>query len=703
MKVLEFTTGYLFCGSGLGALGTDAATMEVQGHEVRFRNLGGMDFDAEACQDFERLTGAPALCVDIARLRPWALRSFFGTQAPHLFKWSPPCKGASGLLSTAMSLTKKYQDMNRLALKALRKVLAAWRKLEERPWVIIIENVPSFRTRCAKVLKEMQRLLGRAGYLVDMRTHDLGEEGGLAQQRKRFTLVARHPRLCPVAVELPPPRRLRGVGEVLGPLPWPDDPKAGRMHRLPRVSWLNAVRLSLIPPGGDWRDLPKRGEVVSWLEQRGLWPTGVDTAKFRRLVEEELANPAAAEQKRREVHRRHPVQAWAEPAPTVSGPGGAGLAAVEDRRLLETVAMRSEQRPGAAGVMEWGKPAGTIIDTPYVSGGSSAVSVADPRLFEALAMGADNPGRHTAKYAVGTWEEAARTVTGAQTVGSGGPAIADARLFDGLALGHAPRPGAAGVTGWTEAAPTVRGVAKHQNGGATVADARPLEALGLGRTGEASGSFKGRPGLFGVGDWQAPSPTVVGHASVSGGNAQASVADPRALEQLGLGCSVRNGFYGVLDWQHPARTITGSLQLDCGPGAVADPRPPPRLVIDVRLALQLLAEGWEVPTKALMPAIISPLSGCWHRPLTTLELAVLQGLPPVLEEEGTEGLKAVPLVLAGSSDKRWRERIGNGIPVGGAESWGRSIGKAMALSALGAVWSRSGGLRWVQPEQMAVH
>jgi site-specific DNA-cytosine methylase len=189
---------------------------------------------------------------------------------------------------------------------------------------------------------------------------------------------------------------------------------------------------------------------------------------------------------------------------------------------------------------------------------------------------------------------------------------------------------------------------------------------------------------------------------VSGGNAQASVADPRVLEQLGLGCSVRNGFYGVLDWQHPARTVTGSLQLDNGPGAVADPRPTARLVIDLRLALQLLAEGWEVPAKALQPAIISPLSGCLHRHLTTLELAVLQGRPAMLEEETAEGRTATPLVLAVSSDKRWRERIGNGIPVMGAEAWGRSIGKAMALSVLGVEWSRSGGQRWVQPES-AVH
>ncbi|SEU36913.1 DNA cytosine methyltransferase [Stigmatella erecta] len=651
-----FTIGYLFSGSGLGALGSDAAEAKVGEHVAEFRNVGGIDFDAEACEDFRKLTGAPALCADIGRMRPRELRGFFGATAPRVFKWSPPCKGASGLLPTAMAATAKYQDMNRLALKALRKVLAAWRALEERPAIIIIENVPAFRRRCAAVLQEMNRLLKRAGYLVDERTHDLGREGGLAQERKRFTLVARHPVLCPVPVELPPPRRLRGVGEVLGALPWPDSPNAGRLHRLPRVEWLNAVRLALIPPGGDWRDLPKRGQVVEWLTARGHWPTGVDTGEFRKLVEEELGNPVEPSKARREVHRRHPVQEWEAPAPTVSGPGGAGLSAVEDRRVAELLPMRSDRqgtglarRNGLLGVGDWQSPAHTVIGTAAVSRAQGNGAVADARVVEALALRADG------------------------------------------------RPGAAGVVEWTQPSGTVIGTSWVSGGSApaSVADPRPLEHLGLGQTADAAGSYSGRPGLMGVGVWTAPSPTVVANASVSGGNAQAAISDPRPgqrLEEIGLGCQCRAGVYGVLEWTAPSRTVTGSLQIDCGPGAVADPRHgrAPRPVIDIRLALQLLAEDWEVPRGALMPAILSPISGCWHRPLTTLELAVLQGLPDRMGDE--------PLMLAGNSDRRHRERIGNGIPVGGAAAWGRSLLEALLRAAIGETWRLCGGGQWVAPE-----
>lgn len=602
MKQLhEFTIGYLFSGAGVGAFGADRAEVEVDGHVARVRNVGGIDFEQERCSTFTKLTGAPALCADIGRMRPRELRAFFGSQAPYFMKWSPPCKGASRLTSKARAATKKYQDMNRLAVKAARKVLAAW-KGEERPIIVVIENVPAYRHRCPENLAEVLRLGRRAGYEVSVVEHNLGEEAGLAQNRDRLTITWKDVKRCPVPVAMPSKKRLRGVGEVLGPLPFPDDPRAGKHHRLPRIEWLNVVRLALVPPGGDWRDLPLRGSVVQWLEQRGLWPTGVDTAPFRAMVEEQLGNPMEAGQERREVHRRHPVQAWGDAAPTVPGPGGAGLSAVQDPRGLE-----------------------------------------------------------------------------------------------GMALGHEPRRGAAGVTAWDATTPVVRGVARHDNGGAAVADQRVLELVGLGQTANAANGFKGRPGLFGVLREDMSAPTVSGNAQVSGSNMPAAVADSRpgaSLEALGVGVNCRAGFYGVLAWDSYAPTVTGSMQHDNGAATVADPRMPhPRHIIDIRLALTLLAEGWEVPKGALAPVVISPLSGCWHRPLTTLELAVLQGLPPVVD--------GAPLEFVSTSDARVRSMVGDGIPAGGALVWMEEQLKAALKSKLGYGWSLLPDF-WFRPDAEAL-
>lgn len=724
----EFTIGYLFCGAGVGAFGADRAEVEVDGHVARVRNLGGIDFEQERCDTFTKLTGAPSLCADIGRMRPRELRAFFGEEAPYFMKWSPPCKGASRLTSKARAATKKYQDMNHLAVKAARKVLAAWPK-GKGPVIVVIENVPAYRHRCPENLEEVLRLGRRRGYEVSVVEHNLGEEAGLAQNRDRLTITWKDTTRCPVPVAMPTKKRLRGVGEVLGPLPFPDDPRAGKHHRLPRIEFLNVVRLALVPPGGDWRDLPPRGGVVEWLEARGWWPPGVDTGPFRAMVEEHLGNPLKPGQERREVHRRHPVQHWEAPAPTVSGPGGAGLSAVQDPRLegvamgktgalhanqwkvtdwtaaggtvtgatrpgsgapsvadprgLEGVGLGHAPRRGAEGVASWDAPAstvrgvarhdnggaavadaraleglpliadgrkgtcgvipwdgtaGTVIGMPYVSGGSTPVSVADPRALDGLSMGSENPGRHSTKYAVGDWSKPARTVTGSVQPGSGGQATGDQRL---------------------------------------------LELVGLGQTANAAGSFKGRPGLFGVLREDMPAATVSGNAQVSGSNTPAALADSRpgaVLESLGVGVNCRNGFYGVLEWEATARTITGSMQLDNGTAVVADPRmPAPRLIIDIRLALALLAEGWDVPKGALAPAVISPLSGCWHRPLTTLELAVLQGLPPTLD--------GVPLEFISNSDARVRSMVGDGIPAGGALVWMEEQLKAALKSKLGYGWS----------------
>jgi site-specific DNA-cytosine methylase len=632
----EFSVGYLFCGAGVGAYGADCAEVEVDGHRATVRNVGGVDFEQERCDTFTKLTGAKSLCADIGRMRPRELRAFFGERAPYFMKWSPPCKGASRLTSKERAATKKYQDMNRLAVKASRKVLAAWQG-DARPVMVVIENVPAYRHRCPENLAEVVRLGRRAGYEVSVVEHDLGEEAGLAQRRQRLTICWRDVKRCPVPVTMPSKKRLRGVGEVLGPLPFPDDPRAGKHHRLPKIEWLNAVRLALVPPGGDWRDLPPRGGVVAWLEARGLWPAGVDTGPFRALVEEQLGTPVQQGQQRREVHRRHPVQAWAEPAPTVAGPGGAGLCAVGDPRPLDALALRADGRAGTCGVIPWEKPAGTVIGMPYVSGGSTPVSVADPRALDGIAMGADNPGRHRNKYAVGGWEQPTGTVTAATRPGSGAPSVADQRV---------------------------------------------LELVGLGQTAKGSGTYSGRPGLFGVMDERAPAPTVSGSAAVSSSNTPAALADSRAaaaLEALGVGVNCRNGFYGVLEWDSPARTVTGSLQVDNGSAAIADPRPAPRPVISIHLALALLAEGWEPPKGALAPAILSPLSGCWHRPLTTLELAVLQGLPPVVDGQ--------PLEFVSSSDARVRSMVGDGIPAGGALVWQEEQLRAALKSKLGHGWS----------------
>jgi hypothetical protein len=124
---------------------------------------------------------------------------------------------------------------------------------------------------------------------------------------------------------------------------------------------------------------------------------------------------------------------------------------------------------------------------------------------------------------------------------------------------------------------------------------------------------------YGVAQWEEPLGTVTGAAKASSGTF--SVADPRAAA---LNCTPRNGSYGVMSWQEAAGTITGAAASTTG-------------------ALPLLTRGR--PPNRLQSSF--PADGTWHRPLTTLELAALQGLPALVDGK--------PLALAGKAP----QNIGN--------------------------------------------
>lgn len=407
-----FTALFPFCGLGAGALGFLDAEVALLGRRARFRSLGGIDLDQEACTDFEALTGSPALCADVAELTAQELIAFAGARAPDVVFSSPPCKGFSGLLSKKAAKKDRYRKLNRLVLDWIDVMLEAWG--DEPPRLVLIENVPRIASRGEAFLRRVRRRLAKAGYVFTSSTHDCGELGGLAQHRRRFLLVARHPRRCPPLLYQPPVRRVRACGEVLGQLPMPEDPAAGELHRLPKISWLNWVRLGLIPAGGDWRDLP------------GVLEEG---------------------QARREVHKRHEVAAWDQPTGTIAGSGSNGVTSVADPRI------QCLPRSGTYGVGSWGEPSKTVIGAARIDSG--AFAVADPR-----------PAQwHRGILGVRRWGDPSGTVTGRASPMTGTFAVSDPRYR--AAYDHALR-----VLRWDEPSFTVAGKTSPGCGAYQVADPR---------------------------------------------------------------------------------------------------------------------------------------------------------------------------------------------------------------------------------------
>lgn len=500
-EVHEYTSFSAFCGLGGFTLGTLGARARIFGRDMRFRSVGGIDINPEACADFEYLTGSPALCADFATLTPADLRAFV-PQAPDMWQTSPPCKGYSGLLGTEKRQELKYQIMNDLALVSTELMLSTW---DLPPRVYMLENVPMILSLGHDMLDRLIKMLKKAGYATHLGTHDCGEIGGGPQHRRRALLVARHEKRVMARVEKCPPMRVPGVGEWLGKLPMPEDPAAGPMHMMSRLSWLNWVRLAIIPAGGDHRDL--EGELAVLREG----------------------------QARREVHRRDHIAHWESPSVAVTGSGSNGPRGVADPRPF------SNHRP----VVGWEDPSRVVTGAVDVRQGLQ--SVADPRITVALQPG--NPNVHDGKMVVRGWEDPAKTVTASNRVGSGLQSVADPRAgawFNGT-LGIVPwtypssvvtgnaRPGtgpfsvadprvtsgydhAYAVLPWAAPSFTVHSKVHPGTGAYTVADPRVQEAAENLRCSP-------RAGVFGVIPWEEAAKTVIGHADVHAG--AFAVADPR--------------------------------------------------------------------------------------------------------------------------------------------------------------------------------
>lgn len=728
-RELAYTVLFPFCGLGGGALGFLRAEAEFRqlGLAGRFRVLGGIDNDPLSCVDFRRLTGADALCADIAELTPEELRGFAGQDAPDVVFLSPPCKGASGLLSAEKSRSPKYAAMNQLALIWTRTMLAAW---SVPPRLVLLENVPRLKTRAPAMLREVRSLLKASGYVFSDGYHDCGEIGGLAQHRQRYLLVARHAKRVPALLYQPSAKRVRACGEVLGELPLPGAPEAGPLHVLPRISLLNWIRLALIPPGGDWRDLP--AAVAAQSGNAGMHENKYRVVAWREPAQTVIAEtrlgsggPSVADPRRQPFNNVLSLVGWGDPVGAVNGGAGptSGCASVADPRMAwyrgtlgiaswseamgvvtgrgtcstgrfsvadprlgaacyaqgygvmgwddaaHTVTGRAQPTTGifavadprvggafhsAYGVLPWGAPAHTVTSTEGPSTGTS--SVADPRVA--------SPGcGYTNQLAMLAWGVAARSITGASHVAGGLLSVCDPRLT------CTPHPHTYGLLGWDHPSHTVTGMSEVGTGPFSVADHRV------------------RPGAYAnthwhVGRWDCASITIICQTDIQAG--APSVADPR----LGFRPRDRSGAYGVTGWGEPSVTITGQATHDNGRFAVADPRVPgsPRLAVawyptDVRSA-----PPW--------PLVLPTADGTWHRPLTTLELAALQGLPTSVDGR--------PLTLSGSSVSGWRERIGNAVPPPAAEAIARQMLLTLVQADVGA-FSLSGDREvWVEPPRVSM-
>ncbi|MDQ0418731.1 site-specific DNA-cytosine methylase [Croceifilum oryzae] len=357
---------HLFCGIGGGALGFQEAREEYRGVVGRIETIVGIDNDPEACEDFEIITGAPSVQMDLFskgqyvdfhgeepgtdwnEVKPSDLLDATDGVYPDIVFTSAPCKSFSGLLGKDRAKTRKYRALSKLTIRGIKLTLEAFE--DDLPSLILFENVPRITTRGKDLLDKIKKLLKRHGYEVSDGFHDCGSIGGLAQTRKRYLLIARNARKVDSFVYHPPSKPMKAVGDVLESLPIPDGVAGGKMHKVPRLQLKTWIRLALIRPGKDWRDL----ESVDY-EKYGLVPlsTGFKSGTHGTIYK---------------------VSRWNEPANTVTGsfrPNN-GAICINDPRL------GCRPRSGTYGVLAWDQVASTVTGSADVH--ASTCAVADPRI-----------------------------------------------------------------------------------------------------------------------------------------------------------------------------------------------------------------------------------------------------------------------------------------------------------------------------------
>ncbi len=375
-------------------------------------------------------------------------------------------------------------------------------------------------------------------------------------------------------------------------------------------------------------------------------------------------------------------------------------------------------------VVPWGGVAGSVIGASRV--GSGAQSIAAPIPDLATADSTFHHGSGPGRYGVLRQDDAAGAVTGNARLHTGAFSIA----------ADPPRPvdlvppktcfdAAYGVLSPDQPSRAIAATAAVGCGAYALADDVPPapDAINL----IPKGMNPERRAWYGVLDPNEPSRTITGTTSVGCGAYAIADSVPTAVE-LAIGCEQHAGTYGVQQFTREAATVTANLSIDCGAAAIADPRPapPPYVVLSFEQTKRIVDGEISVPFAIVDPdrpgeplALVDSLErppfrwvdvpgargkakqkrevvalvlisedGTWHRPLTTLELAVLQSLPPTIRGEALD---------FGGGITEQREVVGNMVPRATAQAMAEqmlltlSVAKASAFILAGPntpVWVR---------------
>lgn len=629
---------HLFAGLGGAARGFNAARARVGAWEADWRCIGGVDVDPAAARDFERLAGAPCQVLDLMGRAEYEL--YHGEPPPDGWREATPGdlrRAAGGERPHVIATSPPCKGFSGLVSKrrstadryqalnslTLRGIMLALTAWEGDPPEVFLLE------NVPRIQQRGRHFLDQIIALLDGHGYATAEttydcgEIGGLGQRRRRYLLLARHREKCPPMVFEPP--VRGLRSV------------GEV-----IGGLPVPGGPLALPCGPMHDLP-RLQWRTWV-RLALVEAGGDWRSLRRLEIEDGMVAGVRILPCSGIGGTYGVLPWGEPSGTVTGRAMAttGKYSVADPRVAA--------HHGVYGVTPWPDPAPTVTGASRPTTGPYCV--ADPRPSWASEYG---------QLGVWPWDSPTGAVTGQSAPGGGRYSVADPRLPEREGR-HRNK---FRVGEWAEAAGSVISSTRPGSGAACIADPR-LARVALNN-------------VYRVVKWDEAAQTVTaGGTPTAGGQA---VADPRP----NLGGRWGAGHYGIVPWDEPAGAVT-SARYDSGRASVADPRCPE--------STNDIGGSETNPRHDCLPGDreqgafrIVALDGTWHRPLTTLELAYLQGLLDPGDWRPFDG----------SAHCRWRERIGNAVPSPAAEAIGGVVGRALLAHWSGTYLQATMEAPWCLP------
>jgi len=634
MRTVDITHFHIFCGLGGGAKGFNAGQARVGNVEARFKCLGGIDVDPAGMRDFEKLAGVPGTVMDLFSIEQYV--AFHGHMPPTGWRAATPSdihRAAQNETPHIVFLSAPCKGFSGLLSESM-SLSTKYQALNELTLRGIWLTLEAFKDDAVSlvVFENVPRIMTRGRHLLDQIVQLLRHYGYAVNETTHD---------CGEIGGLAQSRKrfllvARHEKKVPPFLYVPDK------HRLKPVSDI----LSKMPMPGDLRAGPMhRVPTLQWKTwvRLAMVEAGSDWRSLNRLrvVDGKLADYA--------IVPEH-------------------LARAPSNDVGQITDIREQgRRNDYLGVSRWSEHSGTVSGGGRPGNGGFCVE--DPRVKRTSGGAGFNN-----VYRVIDISGSSPAITGGFGPTAGGLAINDPTVGEGPNGPHFKN--VYRIVGWDNSAPTVSSGHGPSSGGTNVADPRPAE-----------GAYTSK---YRVTKFNEASGTVIA-ASTTGQGAFA-VAEPRTSieEQSALDiddprCPWKEGAHTnkhkVLTWAGHSTTITGSVQPASGGLSVADPR---HSEGDISFELPK-------PEDRLVAVIRSP-DNTWHRPLTTLELAALQGLIDPDED----------LTLDGQSESSWRERIGNAVPPKAARAIASMMGRTLLLAWSGQTFSLSSSDIWVRQVAIAL-